>query len=674
MSTNPSAYHRVEFAFGGPDKRGQFADMHTLRVGPKVTDAYTSVYRFTEELREYAEANRRTGGKPDPNGKPSVAGYAGSCLPIAVHYDLDHTDPEVSLADARCIILRLVDEYDVPPEALSIHFTGQKGFTLEAPASLFGGFEPSADAPARIKRLALALIAGLPVSTFDASVYDKTRLWRVPGTRHGKTGLLKTRITVDELLTLTLDEIKALAAAPRTVAVVPDDEWLPRPELVALWQETDRPEETITASAPPDPRGAAPELAQRLAAAVLAEVWPDAGGRHTASLALQGGLARAGLPEDMIAAFTADVTARAMGSEADTRADEWRRGAATTIARVKAGKPVIGWPTLAAMIGEEAVNAVRNILGIIPPPAPIVVFPSEAPAGGCPDCPRLKAENDELRGVTRGMIKVLYSTASAPAKVAQILLAVEAHTARKGSLLSHEGLSKRAHISTDVLDKARDARIGADGVFTKRLVSYKASPYTGEVHSPPVNYQVIEPRSERLSDTLFDCAENIPDVLLPPVRTGQKSKKAAPKPDMPFTDSEVPLCTEDPNASITVNVEPLYVARCEDCGEPLAAKTGDGAVLTSPIPFGAEQGDAAAEGADTHTPPRVSLSLNSVRNGTGKRHTRNWGNPPEGWNVCAFPNCGKHTRSDVCTDCAERRLGDWGTRADESRAWAEASS
>jgi len=305
-------------------------------------------------------------------------------------------------------------------------------------------------------------------------------------------------------------------------------------------------------------------------------------------------------------------------------------------------------------------------------PDAVAVFPSPAEErtdASQKEIARLRAENDELRAVNRGMIKVLYSKASAPAKVAQILLAIEAHTARKGSLLSHEGLSRRAHISTDVLDKARDARIGADGVFTKRLVPYKASPYTGEVHSPPVNYQVIEPRCERLSDTLLDCAENIPDILLPPVRTGQKSKKAAPKPDMPFTDREVPLCTEDPNASITVNVEPLYVARCEDCGEPLAAKTSEGAVLTSPVPFRTEQGDAAR---DT-PPPRGSLSLNSVRNGIGKRHARNWGNPPEGRNVCSFPGCGKYTQSEVCPSCAEGRLSDWGVHEDESRAWAEVS-
>ena len=62
-----------------------------------------------------------------------------------------------------------------------------------------------------------------------------------PDSRHGKTGLYKVRLTVGEVFTLGIDEIRALAARPRMVedhlelTPIPDDEWLAVDALVDIW-------------------------------------------------------------------------------------------------------------------------------------------------------------------------------------------------------------------------------------------------------------------------------------------------------------------------------------------------------------------------------------------------------------------------------------------------------
>lgn len=681
--TDPSAYHFVEFAFGGLDKRGQFADLHTLRVGPKVTDAYTSVYGFSEKLRAYAERNRRTNGEPDPKGKPSVKDYPDACLPRGVHYDLDAPDPTLALTDARRIVRRLVDDFDVDAAAIRIFFSGGKGFHIEIPAALFGGFAPSTAAPARIKRLAQALIAALTVSTFDANVYDKTRLWRVPGTRHGKTGLLKTPLTVAELLSLTLEEIKTLAATPRTVAVVPDDEWLPRPELVALWQETDQPEEVHTPRAAPDPCEAADALTQRLGAAMLAEVWPDAGARHQAALALAGGLAHAGWQEDAIAAFTINVAARAMGAESDPREDEWQRGARTTIARVQEGKPVIGWPTLAAHIGAAPVAAVRSLFGILPP---AVIFgsartghvdrsvPEDLPFDTESPCvDQLAAKDGQItywrdRALqAESLVAEMQTEQSLAAQIRRNKAIKAAAPAVVAALNFVDSEVRRGQTDEAGFVRAPMVRIAeAAGGSSKRVSEHIAevgeplglferkrkvehcSPTTGELYSQPVVVTWIRPLVPKLEGMRRLASYEAPEA---PGWGGKREKGLS--------------CTAHPDSELIQNTY------CLTCKRLVKQRTihgsGDSDARTGQDdPSGDDHaGEAAPAAQSTYTgqdDPSVP-----------RRHNAGWGNPPDGWNVCATPDCNRLTRAEVCTAC-DARFGGWGTREDESRAWAEASS
>jgi hypothetical protein len=145
-------------------------------------------------------------------------------------------DTAAALAEARQLLRQLAEVYDVPARALGLYFSGMKGFAVLIPAALFGGFAPSTDAAKYVGQIVQKLTVGL--RTVDHSIYDLTRLLRLPNTRHSRTGLYKIPLTPTEFLTLTIDEIKVLATTPREPNQADPDDWGPRPELIALRNET----------------------------------------------------------------------------------------------------------------------------------------------------------------------------------------------------------------------------------------------------------------------------------------------------------------------------------------------------------------------------------------------------------------------------------------------------
>lgn len=390
-TTSPphAEYVYGDTAVGGVSNRNNVIPLADFR--PEGDDCFRTVFRFTEALKVYADAYKeRIDPKTQrPYTHPSVARYPGPCKPGGVHLDFDAPDLALSLEEALRVGHRLVYELGIDARAIHIHYTGGKGFHLFIPESLVGEMEPSEHAHRRVKRLVLALLDGLQITTFDEGNYDKTRLWREENTRNSKGGGYKIPLTFAELSDLTPGAIKALAATPRLdFPRIPDDEWLVNPELAALWRATDTPEPQASHRPPPTPRDAADAERRTVAAAALAAVWPEAGKRHRAALALDGGLIGNGWSQDDADAFVLDVTARAMGADAAARDAEWRRGGATTSARVAQGDPIIGWPTLAALVGDVAVYVAMQLFGMVD--AEPILEPDGA-AAACARCPDLEA-------------------------------------------------------------------------------------------------------------------------------------------------------------------------------------------------------------------------------------------------------------------------------------------
>src|SRR5262249_34410021 len=139
---------------------------------------------------------------------------------------------------------------------------------------------------------ALAAAAGVSI---DTGVYDKVRLFRAPNSRHPKTGLHKRRLSLDELLHLTPERIRQLAAVPRPFdlpAVTATDE-----RAAADWQAALQAVER-EAEGKAQRRAAVADGAPRLNRATLAFIrdGADQGDRHRHLFSAAANLAEFGCP------------------------------------------------------------------------------------------------------------------------------------------------------------------------------------------------------------------------------------------------------------------------------------------------------------------------------------------------------------------------------------------
>ena len=200
-------YAWKETALGGANKRGRV--LRTGEIGKAIPkdrrEAYTTWARFPQEFVDYCQAN---GG---------VKGYAGPCYADFLWLDVDskdkdgNPDPTEALDGASRLIATLVGYGGVDPDDFRLYFSGAKGFHVGIPAQTFGA-EPSPLLPKAFKILARRLAEQAGVSV-DGAVYDTCRLWRLPNTINGKTGLFKVPLEWAELT--TVEEIKAIAQAAR---------------------------------------------------------------------------------------------------------------------------------------------------------------------------------------------------------------------------------------------------------------------------------------------------------------------------------------------------------------------------------------------------------------------------------------------------------------------------
>ena len=118
----------------------------------------------------------------------------------------------------------------IPPEELSLYFSGSKGFHLIIPCKSIG-IEPSKTLNNDFKLFAegLAYIShgknktAAKQSTLDLKIYDKKRLFRLPGSINSKSGLFKVSVSIEQLYKYNLKLMLRWASERRkqTVFVEP---------------------------------------------------------------------------------------------------------------------------------------------------------------------------------------------------------------------------------------------------------------------------------------------------------------------------------------------------------------------------------------------------------------------------------------------------------------------
>ena len=246
-------------------------------------EAYLSAFTFGEDFRRYLDA---TG---------STKGFDGVCGGEFVWFDIDRADLEAARRDAARLALFIVEQYRLDDDALLVFFSGSKGFHIGLPTD---AWQPTASGV--FNRMARRLAEGLAAAcevVIDSGVFDKVRAFRAPNSRHPKTGLHKRRLSLDELMKLSVERIQALAREPLafdvpTVSTRCD-------QASTDWQEATRRVQQETEAA--RERRASSDRSARLNRATLDFIASGAGSgdRHRLLFSAAANLAEFGCPVEL---------------------------------------------------------------------------------------------------------------------------------------------------------------------------------------------------------------------------------------------------------------------------------------------------------------------------------------------------------------------------------------
>lgn len=173
-------------------------------------DWYLSLYKYDENQKAQAE-NEQDG---------SIRGITDVTTNKLV-FDFDFEDNvELARKDAIETVERL-KEKGINEDNMHISFSGGKGFSI-----IVNHNEELT--PDEHKAIAKEIAGDL--KTFDTSVYNASRIFRLDYTKHNKTGLYKTPLSIKQFKNLTVDTIKKTAQKKRKPNILVES--IELPELI----------------------------------------------------------------------------------------------------------------------------------------------------------------------------------------------------------------------------------------------------------------------------------------------------------------------------------------------------------------------------------------------------------------------------------------------------------
>lgn len=173
-------------------------------------DYYLSIYKYNEAQKKAAEqriekTNKKTGEVYERD--QGVEGIEDVVTNV-IGFDFDDgQDVGKAQADTIKAVQRLVDQ-GIDPEDINVSFSGGKGFSVVVQ-------HDKEITPEQHKKLARAIAGDL--QTWDTTLYNASRIFRIDGTKHNKTGLYKTQLDPVDLLDHTVDQIKEKAKTKHPV-------------------------------------------------------------------------------------------------------------------------------------------------------------------------------------------------------------------------------------------------------------------------------------------------------------------------------------------------------------------------------------------------------------------------------------------------------------------------
>jgi KaiC/GvpD/RAD55 family RecA-like ATPase len=179
----------VRLCKGVSDKGTLVSKEQVMDLVDDTHDWYVSTFSYTEEHKKKFEESGSIRGIEDVS-----TDY--------LYWDFDDkVDPQKAMDDAKTLVSRLSKNMSGEPE---IYMSGGKGFhvIVKVDHDL---------TPEQTGLTCIKLAEGL--KTLDLSVYNASRILRVPGTKHQKTGLYKFPLTSKELLSWDFNKVKSKAVS-----------------------------------------------------------------------------------------------------------------------------------------------------------------------------------------------------------------------------------------------------------------------------------------------------------------------------------------------------------------------------------------------------------------------------------------------------------------------------
>lgn len=155
-------------------------------------DMYASVYYYNED--HYKEFLKTGSVKGIENVKTDK-----------LVFDFDNEEnPDVARRDAVELVKRLKSE-GIKEDHIDAYFSGNKGISIVL--QLDKELNPTQAAHLALKKF------GKDLSTLDPSMYNASRIFRLPNTKHQESGLYKIQLSLNQLEKLSMDLIKKSATS-----------------------------------------------------------------------------------------------------------------------------------------------------------------------------------------------------------------------------------------------------------------------------------------------------------------------------------------------------------------------------------------------------------------------------------------------------------------------------
>jgi KaiC/GvpD/RAD55 family RecA-like ATPase len=169
-------------------------------------DYYRSIFKYPKEIMDtYNDTKTKylnlSKSERTDSDKPSLAGVKDVVTDRLV-FDFD-SDKDLEAARQDTIaLLNSLDNLGMNVNTIELYYSGSKGFSVEILTN-------QTFTQPEFKNMVFGLAKHLP--TFDKKIFDPQRVFRVPGTKHQKSGMFKIPIDIDQLKTMTILEIQKKA-------------------------------------------------------------------------------------------------------------------------------------------------------------------------------------------------------------------------------------------------------------------------------------------------------------------------------------------------------------------------------------------------------------------------------------------------------------------------------